>query len=54
MGGRRILVTGGTGFVGVNLCVALAEMGDELIALDHLHRRGSELNVPRLHEAVVA
>jgi CDP-paratose 2-epimerase len=50
--GRRILVTGGAGFVGANLSVALAER-DEVIALDNLHRRGSELNVPRLREAGV-
>jgi CDP-paratose 2-epimerase len=51
--GRRILVTGGAGFVGANLSVALGERGDEVIALDNLHRRGSELNVSRLREAGV-
>jgi CDP-paratose 2-epimerase len=50
---RRILVTGGAGFVGANLSVALAERGDEVIALDNLHRRGSELGVSRLREAGV-
>jgi len=53
---RRVLVTGGAGFVGANLCVALAERhpGWELVALDNLSRRGSELNLPRLREAGVA
>jgi CDP-paratose 2-epimerase len=51
----RILITGGAGFVGANLAIALAERdpGRELIALDNLHRRGSALNLPRLQEAGV-
>ena len=51
----RILVTGGAGFVGANLCLALAERspGSEVIALDSLKRRGSELNLARLREAGV-
>ncbi len=46
----RVLVTGGAGFIGANLATGLADRhGDwELIALDNLHRRGSELNVERL------
>jgi CDP-paratose 2-epimerase len=52
----RILVTGGAGFVGANLCLALAEeaRGAEVIALDSLMRRGSELNLARLRAAGVA
>ncbi|HEX5375974.1 MAG TPA: NAD-dependent epimerase/dehydratase family protein, partial [Solirubrobacterales bacterium] len=51
----RILITGGAGFVGANLGVALAERrtGWEIVALDNLMRRGSELNLPRLREAGV-
>ena len=48
----RILVTGGAGFVGANLAVALAADHD-VVALDNLHRRGSELNLPRLEQAGV-
>src|SRR5215208_3296564 len=50
----RILVTGGTGFVGANLALALAEPGaHEVVAFDNLRRRGSELNLPRLRAAGV-
>jgi CDP-paratose 2-epimerase len=50
---HRVLVTGGAGFVGANLGIALAQRHPdwELTALDNLHRRGSELNVARLEEA---
>jgi CDP-paratose 2-epimerase len=50
----RILVTGGAGFVGANLSLALAQQGAEVVALDSLKRRGSEINLPRLREAGVA
>jgi len=51
----RVLITGGAGFIGANLGVALAERqpGWDLVALDNLMRRGSELNLPRLREAGV-
>jgi CDP-paratose 2-epimerase len=50
-----ILVTGGAGFVGSNLAVSLAERHPEweIVALDNLHRPGSELNPPRLERAGV-
>jgi CDP-paratose 2-epimerase len=53
---RRVLITGGAGFVGGNLAIALAERHPdwELVAYDSLHRRGSELNLPRLKAAGVA
>jgi CDP-paratose 2-epimerase len=51
----RVLVTGGAGFVGGNICVDLAQRHRdwEITAVDNLHRRGSELNLPRLGEASV-
>jgi CDP-paratose 2-epimerase len=50
-----ILITGGAGFVGSNLAIHLAERhpGWEIVALDNLHRPGSELNPPRLERAGV-
>lgn len=49
----RVLITGGAGFVGASLAVGLrARHADwEVIALDNLARRGSELNLPRLDAA---
>ena len=51
----RVLITGGAGFVGSNLAVALASRHPEweILALDNLYRRGSELNLPRLEAAGV-
>jgi CDP-paratose 2-epimerase len=51
----RVLITGGAGFVGGNLAVALAGRHPdwELVAFDNLMRRGSELNLTRLREAGV-
>ncbi|MEZ5060185.1 MAG: NAD-dependent epimerase/dehydratase family protein [Solirubrobacterales bacterium] len=52
---QEILVTGGAGFVGSNIALALAARHPRwsVTALDNLHRRGSELNVPRLTGAGV-
>jgi CDP-paratose 2-epimerase len=49
----RVLVTGGAGFVGANVGVGLRQRHPdwEIIALDNLHRRGSDLNLPRLGTA---
>jgi CDP-paratose 2-epimerase len=51
----RLLITGGAGFVGGNLGVGLAGRHPDwqIVALDNLMRRGSELNLPRLREAGV-
>lgn len=49
---KRLLITGGAGFVGSNLAVMLRQaFADiEISVLDNLRRRGSELNLPRLAE----
>jgi CDP-paratose 2-epimerase len=50
-----VLITGGAGFVGANLAVALAGKHPEweLTAFDNLHRPGSQLNLSRLEAAGV-
>ena len=46
----KILITGGCGFVGSNLALALKNDNHEVIVIDNLKRRGSELNINRLKE----
>ncbi len=36
MSGRRVVVTGGAGFLGSHLCEALLAAGDEVVAIDNL------------------
>jgi CDP-paratose 2-epimerase len=52
---KRVLITGGAGFVGSNLALMLkrARPEVEVSALDSLKRRGGELNLPRLQAAGV-
>lgn len=51
----RILITGGAGFIGSAVAIGLAARHPDwqLSVLDNLHRRGAELNLPRLREAGV-
>jgi CDP-paratose 2-epimerase len=51
----KILLTGGAGFVGSSLAMKLKSgFSDyEVVVLDNLKRRGSELNLPRLKKAGV-
>ncbi len=51
----KILITGGAGFVGANLAIAIKENFEncDVISFDNLYRNGSELNLPRLSEAGV-
>ena len=55
MSSFKILVTGGAGFVGSHLALALKEKfsSSNVIALDNLKRRGSELNLSRLSQGGV-
>jgi CDP-paratose 2-epimerase len=50
-----VIVTGGAGFIGANVCVGLAHRHSDwqIVALDNLKRRGAELNLPRLRVAGV-
>ncbi len=50
---KRILITGGCGFVGSGLALAFKNKypAYDIVALDNLKRRGSELNIIRLKDA---
>ncbi|HTD07575.1 MAG TPA: NAD-dependent epimerase/dehydratase family protein [Solirubrobacteraceae bacterium] len=55
MSARTVLITGGAGFIGASLALELAARHPswEVVAFDNLHRRGSELNLPRLRDGSV-
>lgn len=42
---RRILITGGAGFIGVNAALSFAKEGWGVTVLDNLSRRGADLNL---------
>jgi CDP-paratose 2-epimerase len=52
---KRILITGGAGFAGSNIAIALKHHhpGTETVAFDNLYRKGSEKNLARLATAGV-
>lgn len=43
---RRVVVTGGAGFLGAHICERLLERGDSVLCLDNLHT-GSRANIAR-------
>ncbi len=47
---KKILITGGAGFLGSNLALRLAGEGVSLILVDNFSRRGAELNYKKLKE----
>ncbi len=51
----KIFITGGAGFVGSNLALAIKQRWPDfdVVCLDNLYRRGSELNLPRLRNAKI-
>jgi CDP-paratose 2-epimerase len=53
---KRIVVTGGAGFVGAHLALLLKQSFPDVtvLACDNLKRRGSELNLPRLSRGGVS
>lgn len=44
---RRVLVSGGAGFLGSHLCDRLVERGDDVLCVDNFHT-GSRRNVAHL------
>jgi UDP-glucuronate decarboxylase len=47
IGGRRVLVTGGAGFIGSHLCESLLERGDEVLCVDNFYT-GTRSNIHHL------
>lgn len=45
--GKKVLVTGGAGFIGSNLCDALLEKGNKVVCLDN-YATGKEVNISHL------
>ncbi|KKT40193.1 MAG: NAD-dependent epimerase/dehydratase, partial [Parcubacteria group bacterium GW2011_GWA2_44_13] len=45
---KKILITGGAGFVGSNLAEHLAQKGHNVVIYDNLSRNGSELTLKKL------
>src|SRR5437660_7123349 len=49
---RRMLITGGAGFIGCHAAVHFAEKGWDISVLDNLSRQGSELNLAYLRDTI--
>lgn len=49
---KKVLITGGAGFIGSNLAHRLAKNGSEVIIFDNLSRNGSEINCSWLKSEV--
>ena len=50
---KNILVTGGCGFVGTNVCLSLKELDFKIFSLDNLARKGSYYNLKLLKKAKI-
>ena len=48
---RRILITGGAGFIGTNSVLHFLDKGWDVTILDNLSRRGVDLNLKRLESS---
>ena len=51
----KLLITGGAGFIGSNFALRARQTfpDADVVCMDNLYRRGSELNPPRLEKAGV-
>ena len=47
----KVLVTGGVGFIGTNVCLLFRQMGLTPVALDNFSKKGSEMNAETLKKA---
>ena len=45
---KKILITGGCGFIGSNLSIFLKKKNYKVYSLDNLSRKGASLNLERL------
>ena len=48
----KILITGGCGFVGSNLCIFLKKKKYKITSLDNLSRKGSKYNLELLKKLI--
>src|SRR4051794_16739327 len=47
---RKLFITGGAGFIGVNTAARALGNGDEVVVYDNLSRRGGDANLDWLRE----